>query len=84
MPYSTGAWGEQAKDRSEYRKQYFRNYKIKLVAELIARSIEIPKGQICELCHRELATLKHHPDYSNRSSFNLHVEDAIKNLNRGE
>ena len=119
--YKTGIWGEQAKARSQRRKEYFRNYRKqhpqskeyhqqhpqnkeyirnyyqenkerikerrkqhlpnkesvrravqkwqnknpeKVEAKEKARSIEIPKGQICEFCNKELATLKHHPDYS--------------------
>ena len=91
MPFKTGSWGPQAKERSKRRRRYLRNYdrmyrklhprtseaqirytktwqaknkeKVK-IHWITARHIKIPEGQLCELCHKELGVLKHHPDYS--------------------
>ena len=77
MPYKTGSWGEQAKERSIRRKQYFfdyakqwqkKNHKVWLYRERsrqkLRRAIlagKINKG-ICEICGKS-DTQAHHGNY---------------------
>jgi hypothetical protein len=60
---------EKAEEYSKYCKEktyrWRQKYPEKYSAQRIAqKSIDIPEGQICERCNKELATERHHPDYS--------------------
>jgi hypothetical protein len=48
---------------SSYARDYYLKNKEKQIARGKARSINIPLGQICELCEKRLAEEKHHKDY---------------------
>lgn len=70
MPYKTGTWGKQAKERSKKRNEYFLNYKKKRdPLKLKARSIInylVSRGVIskqpCTVCGTSKVEA-HHPDY---------------------
>lgn len=47
-----------------YSKWWRQKNKEKVYAQVKARKIKIPKGQICQECHKRKATIKHHDDYS--------------------
>lgn len=52
----------------EYTRRNAKNYKLrypeKIKATKKARAIKIPEGKKCEICNINLATQKHHEDYS--------------------
>jgi len=58
-------WYLEHKEQEIIRKTKFRHSHPEIIkAYSIARSIKIPKGQICVICDKELAHYKHHDDYS--------------------
>lgn len=66
-------------------KKYSKKYPEKIIAHSIANNnIEIPENQLCEICNENLATQKHHEDYSNPLEVNfLCIECHIK-IHNGE
>jgi len=82
MPYKTGSWGQQAKERSKRRLDYFRKYrrekrvlKLKLgwdvSFELVSKTIQRTKG-LCENCGEE-GELIHHKNGN-------HKHNVLENL----
>ena len=58
-------WNTQNLDKlRESYKKYESNNPQKRKAKALARKIKIPEEQICEMCKKNLATEKHHEDYS--------------------
>jgi len=80
-------WGETNKGLiNEYEKKRRINQKKELKARNLARyHIPIPKGYLCEVCDKELATQRHHKDYDKPLAVDLvcqkcHTKlDKIKN-----
>lgn len=51
--------------RTENQKRYIKKYPDKVRAHRIAnKKIKITEGFLCEICKKEKAKHKHHPDYS--------------------
>lgn len=55
---------ENKKRRLIYLREWRRKNKEKIYAQVKARGIKIPKGQICQGCKDKKARIKHHEDYS--------------------
>jgi hypothetical protein len=47
------------------KRNWNKNNKNKKHAEYLASKIQIPKGEMCELCKTSLAKERHHPNYNN-------------------
>lgn len=66
----TKKWRENNLKRfKEMRKKEREIYTLKYPEKIKAHDkanyyIKIPKGQLCQICKKELATQKHHPDYN--------------------
>lgn len=51
---------------NKYMKNYYNKYPERFKANNQAKyHIKIPENQLCLICNEKLATLRHHPDYSN-------------------
>jgi hypothetical protein len=46
------------------QKNYIKKYPQKVKAHQMAHRIPIPKNQLCEICNKNKAKNRHHPDYS--------------------
>jgi hypothetical protein len=56
---------QRRKEHPEIKKEYYNKYKERVLAGCKAREhINIPLGLFCQICNNELATQRHHEDYS--------------------
>lgn len=57
-------WAQKNKQRvNELGKKRYANNKYKHNVRILSHTIQIPDGQICELCNEKLAVDRHHPNY---------------------
>ena len=49
---------------SKFQKADYIKNKIKYVARHLGQKVELPYGQICQECHKNPATERHHEDYN--------------------
>lgn len=60
--YNKSERGQEVRKRA--RRKHYKLYPEKFRARKKSCKIKIPLGKLCEICKKELAIHKHHPDYS--------------------
>jgi len=78
-------WIEKPEVISAWKKKYRAKYPEKEKARNLAKyHVEIPKGQMCELCKLNKATDRHHEDYSKPFDVKFLCHKCNNNLERIE